>query len=95
MDENHVYDARYGQPVYKDGCGIFGIVRKKDAPKISNLTTLSGISCISYRGSDLGAGFALFDPSMGAGAQSYKLKAFVKNQDVADGLRDHLSAALS
>jgi glutamate synthase domain-containing protein 1 len=95
MSEHPTYDTRYGQPVYKDGCGIFGVVRKKDAPKVSNLTTLSGISCISYRGSDLGAGFALFDPSMGAGAQTYRIKAFVKNRDVADGLAEHLSASFN
>ena len=64
------YDTTYGQPVYKDGCGIFGVIRKKDAGKISNLTTVTGISCISYRGSDLGAGYALFDPSMSPGTST-------------------------
>ncbi|HUH99748.1 MAG TPA: hypothetical protein VLY65_01770, partial [Nitrososphaerales archaeon] len=95
MSEHPVYDAKYGQPIYKDGCGIFGIVRKKDAPKVSNLKTLDGISCISYRGSDLGAGFALFDPSISAGPNVHRLKAFVRNKEVADDLTDRLTATLS
>jgi glutamate synthase domain-containing protein 1/glutamate synthase domain-containing protein 3 len=90
-----VYDTRYGQPVFKDGCGIFGVVRKKDAQKVSNLTTLAGISCISYRGSDLGAGFALFDPSMGLGPNNHRIKAFVRNEEVANGIADKLTSTLN
>ncbi|MDA4117936.1 MAG: glutamate synthase [Thaumarchaeota archaeon] len=91
MSENP-YNAKYGQPVFKDGCGIFGIIRKNDAPKVSNVSALNGIECIRYRGSDLGAGFALFDSSMNAGAQTHTVKAFVRNQDIANNLEDQLAA---
>jgi glutamate synthase domain-containing protein 1/glutamate synthase domain-containing protein 3 len=94
LDDYPAYDATYGQPVYKDGCGIFGIIRKDGAPKVSNLDTLTGIHCIKYRGSDLGAGFAMFDPSMSSGGQTHKIKAFVRNQSIADNLRDQLSASV-
>jgi glutamate synthase domain-containing protein 1/glutamate synthase domain-containing protein 3 len=95
LSEYPTYDARFGQPVYKDGCGIFGVIRKDGAPKISNLTPLSGIACIKYRGSDLGAGFALFDPSLSSGGQTHKIKAFVRNQGIADTLEDQLSASVN
>lgn len=95
MSEHPTYDTTYGQPVYKDGCGIFGVIRKDGAKKISNLDTLTGISCINYRGSDLGAGFALFDPSVSDGGQTHRIKAFVRNQDIADNIMDHLSATVS
>ena len=89
------YDTTYGQPIYKDGCGIFGVIRKDGAPKISNLDALTGIACIKYRGSDLGAGFALFDPTLSSGAHTHKIKAFVRNQSIADDLVDQLSATVS
>ena len=54
------FDTTYGQPIAKDGCGVFGMLRKKDAPKISNLKAVAGICCIKYRGSNLGAGYASF-----------------------------------
>ena len=87
------YDTTYGQPVYKDGCGIFGVIRKENAPKISNMTPLSGISCIKYRGSDLGAGFALFDPSISGSGQIHRVKAFVRNEGIASQLEDQLTAS--
>ena len=95
MSDYPTYDTTYGQPVYKDGCGIFGVIRKDSAPKISNLTPLTGVHCIKYRGSDLGAGFAQFDPSLGVGGNSHKVKAFVRNQGIADSLEDHLSDSFS
>jgi glutamate synthase domain-containing protein 1/glutamate synthase domain-containing protein 3 len=95
MSDYPSYDTRYGQPVYKDGCGIFGVIRKDGAPKVSNLDALTGIACIKYRGSDLGAGFALFDPSLSSGGQTHKVKAFVRNQAIADNLVDQLSASVS
>ena len=95
MTEYPAYDTRFGQPVYKDGCGIFGVIRKDGAPKISNLDALTGIACIKYRGSDLGAGFALFDPGMSSGGQTHKIKAFVRNQSIADNLSDQLSASVN
>jgi len=95
LSEYPTYDTSFGQPVYKDGCGIFGIIRKDGAPKVSNLDALTGIACIKYRGSDLGAGFALFDPSLSSGGQTHKIKAFVRNQGIADNLADQLSATVS
>jgi glutamate synthase domain-containing protein 1 len=83
MSDYTPYDARYGQPVYKDGCGIFGVIRKDGAPKVSNLDALTGIACIKYRGSDLGAGFALFDPALSSGRQTHKGTAFVGTQAIA------------
>jgi glutamate synthase domain-containing protein 1/glutamate synthase domain-containing protein 3 len=94
LTEYQTYDTTYGQPVYKDGCGIFGVIRKNGTPKVSNLTTLTGISCISYRGSDLGAGFALFDSSMGHQAETHRIKAFVRSKEVGDSLSDRLAASL-
>lgn len=95
MSEHPTYDTTYGQPVYKDGCGIFGVIRKDRAPKVSNLDALTGIACIKYRGSDLGAGFALFDPSLSSGGQTHKIKAFVRNQSIADNLQDQLAASVN
>ena len=89
---DHQYDARFGQPIIKDGCGIFAILRKKSAPKISNLAAVNGLSCIKYRGSDLGAGYASFDSSLSTGP--YKLKAFVKDRDAARNLERNLSSNL-
>ncbi len=94
LSEYPTYDTTFGQPIYKDGCGIFGVIRKEGAPKVSNLDALTGIACIKYRGSDLGAGFALFDPSLGGGGQTHKIKAFVRNKGIADELQDHLSASV-
>ncbi len=94
MSENP-YNTKYGQPVFIDGCGIFGIIRKNNAPKVSNLSALTGIDCIRYRGSDLGAGFGLFDSSLNAGAHTHTIKAFVRNQEVADSLEDHLAATFN
>ena len=79
------FDTTYGQPIVKDGCGVFGILRKKDAPKISNLKVVAGISCIKYRGSNLGAGFASFSHSNEIGGNSpYRVKAFVRNKVVGE-----------
>lgn len=48
-------------PIVKDGCGVFGILRKRGGPKISNLIALKAIETVRFRGSSLGAGFAYFD----------------------------------
>ena len=50
------FDRRFGQPVVKDGCGVFGMLRKAGSPLIPNSAAINGISCIKYRGSDLGSG---------------------------------------
>jgi glutamate synthase domain-containing protein 1/glutamate synthase domain-containing protein 3 len=85
------FDTKYGQPVVKDGCGVFGVIRKPNAPKISNLSTVSAISCIKYRGSDLGAGFASFEVSQ---KNQYKVMAFVKDSDIASEVLEQLASLL-
>ena len=90
--ENWQYDTRYGQPINKDGCGVFGILRKPGSPKISNLDAVTGISCIKYRGSSLGAGYASFES--GDKNSPYKIMAFVKNGEVAKRLELSLTNVL-
>ncbi|BDC19740.1 glutamate synthase [Acidianus sp. HS-5] len=55
------------------GCGVFGILRKKDAPKIKGKDVTNAIDIVRYRGSDKGAGFAVFNLKEG---NSYYVKAF-------------------
>jgi glutamate synthase domain-containing protein 1/glutamate synthase domain-containing protein 3 len=86
------YAARFGQPVIKDGCGIFGVTRKKDAPKISNLIAVKGIDCVRYRGSNLGAGYASFDSSQDFGKRPYIIKAFVRSDAVAKYVEERFSS---
>ncbi len=77
------FDRRFGQPLMKDGCGVFGILRKQDAPLITNQVAVNGISCIKYRGSDLGAGYAAFRTRAGQPAP-YRVQAFVTDGGVAE-----------
>ena len=91
MEDVWQYDTKYGQPIVKDGCGVFGVIRKPNAPKISNLTTVSAISCINYRGSDLGAGYASFEVSR---KNQYRVMAFVKDDNVASDILEQLSSVL-
>jgi glutamate synthase domain-containing protein 1/glutamate synthase domain-containing protein 3 len=74
------FDRRFGTPVVKDGCGVFGILRKADAPRISNQMAIDGISCIKYRGSNLGAGYAAFTAS--SASAPYRIQAFVTEESV-------------
>jgi glutamate synthase domain-containing protein 1/glutamate synthase domain-containing protein 3 len=78
------FDRRFGHPVVKDGCGVFGMLRKADAPLITNKTAVNGISCIKYRGSDLGAGYAAFRTPGGSGGAPYRVQAFVTGPRVAE-----------
>lgn len=78
------FDRRFGHPVVKDGCGVFGILRKQDSPLITNKMAVNGISCIKYRGSDLGAGYAAFRTSEGQAPAPYRVQAFVTGSDVAE-----------
>ncbi|MEM0169172.1 MAG: glutamate synthase [Metallosphaera sp.] len=55
------------------GCGVFGILRKSHAQKISGDQVVKAIDIVSYRGSDKGAGFAVFNKEEG---NYYYLKAF-------------------
>ena len=38
------FDRRFGAPVVKDGCGVFGVIRKVDSPLIPESVVVSGIS---------------------------------------------------
>ena len=78
------FDRRFGTPVVKDGCGVFGMLRKPHAPFITNDAAINGISCIKYRGSDLGAGYAAFRTPSSTDEAPYKVQAFVTSRGVAD-----------
>lgn len=77
------FDRRFGEPLMKDGCGVFGILRKRDAPVITDQMAVNGISCIKYRGSNLGAGYAAFRTLDGQPAP-YRVQAFVTSGAVAE-----------
>ena len=47
------------------GCGVFGILRRANAPRIKGDSVVRAIERVRYRGSDKGAGFAVFDKSLG------------------------------
>ncbi|MDA4130167.1 MAG: hypothetical protein OK457_05315 [Thaumarchaeota archaeon] len=85
------YDTSFGQPISKDGCGVFGVIRKSGAGKISNTVAVEGISCISYRGSNLGAGYACFDSQPDP---RLKVGAFVADEEVGQLVTRKLSEAL-
>ncbi|MGA2664089.1 MAG: glutamate synthase [Nitrososphaerales archaeon] len=88
MDIDRIaFDRRFGQPVVKDGCGVFGMLRKADAPLIPNRVAIDGISCIKYRGSDLGAGYAAFRTSGVPTGSPYRVQAFVTEEAVAERIR--------
>ena len=82
------FDRRFGMPVVKDGCGVFGMLRKADAPRISNQIAIDGISCIKYRGSNLGAGYAAFTAS--DDSAPYRIQAFVTGESVAKRIQSAL-----
>jgi len=86
-----VIDTTFGQPVVKDGCGVFGIMRKPGAPKISNKVAVGGLACIKYRGSSQGAGYACFDSET---RSTFKIKAFIKERIAADTITYELSQLL-
>ncbi|MCY0860290.1 MAG: glutamate synthase [Sulfolobaceae archaeon] len=46
---------------YPSGCGIFGILRKRNASKIKGKDVVRAIERVRFRGSDRGAGFAVFN----------------------------------
>jgi len=86
-----VFDTTFGQPIVKDGCGIFGIIRKPGAPKIGNQVALSGLACIKYRGSNLGAGYACFDSSKN---ETLKIKSFINSENASHLITTKLSEYL-
>ncbi|BFI76280.1 glutamate synthase [Sulfurisphaera ohwakuensis] len=77
--------------IHPSGCGVLGILRKKSASKISGEMVVRGIERVRYRGSDRGAGFAVFDKDKG---NRYVIKVFyegdpttVKNIMESHGIR--------
>ena len=88
------FDRRFGHPVVKDGCGVFGMLRKADSPLIPNSAAINGISCIKYRGSDLGAGYAAFRTSEVPGEAPYRIQAFVTTESVANRIRGVLEESI-
>jgi len=87
------FDRRFGLPLMKDGCGVFGMLRKSGSPRIPGAAAASGISCVKYRGSNLGAGYAAFeneaihDGQRGQQRPPYKIQAFVTGDAVAERIR--------
>ncbi|QKQ99478.1 glutamate synthase [Metallosphaera tengchongensis] len=55
------------------GCGVFGVLRKPGSQKIDGNMVIKAIDAVSYRGSDKGAGYAVFDREEG---NVYHIKAF-------------------
>ena len=74
----------------KDGCGVFGMLRKADSPLIPNRAAIGAISCIKYRGSNLGAGYAAFRTTGVPQEATYKIQAFVTGSGVSDRIRSVL-----
>lgn len=94
MEQNSsdwLFGTTFGQPIVKDGCGVFGVIRKPSRPKIANDVAVKGISCIKYRGSNLGAGYACVDTS---NPNALKFKAFVRNDSASKFISDKLSKLL-
>ncbi|WP_126451254.1 glutamate synthase [Sulfodiicoccus acidiphilus] len=58
------------------GCGVFGILRKPHAPKVSGEETLRAITRVRHRGSELGAGFAVFNADNKA---EIEVRAYVRD----------------
>ena len=66
--------------VSKDDCGVFAILKKKHAKKISNQVAVDGIECVRFRGSKFGAGFASFN--LENSNQEFLLSIFVENESI-------------
>jgi glutamate synthase domain-containing protein 1/glutamate synthase domain-containing protein 3 len=59
--------------IHPSGCGVLGVLRKRNAPKIKGEAVVRAIQRVKYRGSDRGAGFAVFDLDS---SNKYFIKAF-------------------
>lgn len=94
--QHWLLDERFGVRVAKDGCGVFGILRKKESAKISNVLAVKGISCAKYRGSHLGAGYASLNleisKSNGGENLPHYIMAFVKDESALNEIEKGLSA---
>jgi Glutamate synthase domain 1 len=68
------------------GCGVFGILRKKESRRITGKEVLRAINRVKHRGSELGAGFAVFSAER---SDRVRLRAFTRSPDL---VTDRLSA---
>lgn len=70
------------------GCGVFGVLRAEGAPRISGAEALRAIERVRYRGSDRGAGFAVFN--RGA-SNAYVMKVFYRGSqdELEEMLEEH------
>lgn len=75
----------------KDSCGVFAMMKRKQAPQIPSSVCLTGIEAVEFRGSNLGAGFAAF--SRQNGRQPNRLQLFVESAQIAEEVRSYLFKA--
>ncbi|GBC69332.1 Glutamate synthase [NADPH] large chain [archaeon HR01] len=75
-------------PHVKSGCGILGIMRRPGSEKVHASETLTSIECVRYRGSRLGAGFAVYD--LERAGSPLKLKAFVDSDETVEKISEAL-----
>ncbi|EZQ06946.1 MULTISPECIES: glutamate synthase [Acidianus] len=68
------------------GCGVFGVLRKRNSGKIKGKLVVNAIDSVRYRGSDKGAGFAVFNLNR---RNEYLVKAFYSgnSQELEEELR--------
>ncbi len=59
-------------------CGLFGIMRKNDSPKISGNVPVKCLDYIRYRGSDKGSGYASFNLNE---TNSFTVKIFYRDKE--------------
>ncbi|MGH2628280.1 MAG: glutamate synthase [Anaerolineales bacterium] len=79
------------QPVVKDGCGVFGVLRKAGARPLGSALAIQGIECVQFRGSDLGAGFAAFHLAAAADGL-HRVKVFVSGEQSIREVREYFAA---
>lgn len=84
-------NEKFGTRVVKDGCGVFGILRKGKSAKIPSVLAVQGISNAKYRGSHLGAGYASFNVGQeNDDSSTHRIMAFVKDETVAKEIEREL-----
>ncbi len=76
-------------PTVKSGCGILGILRKRDAAKIRAQEALGSIECVRFRGSKLGAGFAAYN--IDGDNSHYRIKVFVDGVETLETVKQMLA----
>lgn len=69
----------YKPLINKDGCGVFGVMSRIDAPLVGSDLALTAIECARFRGSQFGAGFAGYHMTNRSSDLPY-VKVFVQDQ---------------